>query len=200
MEAPEVFLLADIPWQFFCTLTFVKEDTSMEERRKMFFAWNRRSAEHFGLHFKKLLWALRHERGEITQRLHCHALIGGLRPNACNDRTCFWLEHSWESCTKPLVSRQHPRLKRQEQMSLICGHAKIRVYTPEAAGLAYFAKDLKSQGGFSIGKRQWNSGANQYEAAKFGTAAAVEFSESCSRFIAARQSRGAARPLRVGRG
>ena len=62
----------------------------------MWFKLARKVAKWHGVHFHRLLWALRQEPGEIGGRLHFHALIGGLPSYAVSVPTCFSIMAAWE--------------------------------------------------------------------------------------------------------
>src|SRR5258706_13619776 len=92
---PELNALSRVDWQFFCTLTFKKE-TSERVRLTMFFSWLRTIGENAGVHFKRMLWCLRVEKGEATGRLHFHSVIAGLPPHFVNRMTCMATMAIWE--------------------------------------------------------------------------------------------------------
>lgn len=56
---PELLALSNIQWQLFCTLTFKRERMGEGLRRSMLFAWLRKLAGNFGIHFGKVIWCLR---------------------------------------------------------------------------------------------------------------------------------------------
>jgi hypothetical protein len=93
---PEIYALSLIEWQLFLSLTFRSENLADAVRIKMFFALMREQADNFGVHFKQTIWCLRTEAGEITGRLHLHALIAGLPPHALTTATCFSFMRIWE--------------------------------------------------------------------------------------------------------
>jgi Outer membrane efflux protein len=59
-------------------------------------SWQRGQADSFGVHFKKTIWCLRREAGELTGRGHLHALIAGLPPHAMTTATGFSFMRIWE--------------------------------------------------------------------------------------------------------
>jgi hypothetical protein len=153
-------------------------------RRKYFFAFLRELASGVGLHFLSLLWLLRPENGEQTGRRHYHALVGGLPQHVLSDRYCLRLMAVWEH-QRPLVRRIGPDGKPQE-LSKFCGMARIRIFNPSLDGLEYclpsHGKEARSSG--------WSlSGANSYEANKFGGSTEVELSQSTAAYLKARQRR-----------
>lgn len=124
---PEVWTLEAIPWQFFASLTFrgtrlanrsLKASTT---RVSMWFALYRRFCRQFGIADRRLLWCLREEAGEVGGRMHLHALIGGVPAALVNERTCFWLMHTWDK-------------------TLRGGHARVRVYDSTLPGVEYVLK------------------------------------------------------------
>jgi len=147
---PEVHVLAHVDWQFFSSLSFKSLAVSRETWIKMYFALIRKQAENFGVHFYKILWALRYELGEQTGRPHFHALIAGLPNSAVQTRTCFSFMKIWEE--------------------LRGGNARVRVYEPALAGVEYVLK--------GVDEAYKNNGANLYELHKFGKSCDVMLSRS----------------------
>lgn len=96
MEAADIHVLKEVPWQFFGTLTFRKERLPERIRLSMFFALMRRTAKAHRVRFHRLLWCLRMEHGEATGRRHFHFLLAGLPSEATTIRTCFALKNGWE--------------------------------------------------------------------------------------------------------
>jgi hypothetical protein len=95
-DAPDVFVLERVSWQFFVSLTFRGVVPSIVGQDRMLFAWLRGAARRLGVHFHHLLWVSRRERGETFGREHFHLLIGGAPITRCN-RTSVWaLKNSWE--------------------------------------------------------------------------------------------------------
>jgi len=72
---PESYTREIVNWQFFGTLTYKKERMPERVRMTMLFSWLRKAAENFRVHFPKLVWVVRQERGETFGRLHHHVLI-----------------------------------------------------------------------------------------------------------------------------
>ncbi len=183
MEKPEVYALSRIDWQFFLTLTFVRENLPDSLRRKLWFAYVRTIAENFDVHFRCLVWLLRTERGELNGRFHYHALLSGLPPHVRTSATCFAFMAQWERL-KPQTNRKDAKGEIR-LLSKFCGMARVRVYNASMDGLDYFLPERRDCSPVSLR----SSGADTYEARKFGTADTVEFSESCARVMAARHSR-----------
>jgi hypothetical protein len=156
---PEIYALSLIEWQFFASLTFKSEKLTEAARIKLFFAVLRRQAEHFGVHFKRLIWCLRTERGEATGRLHYHALIAGFPQHARTVATCFSFMRIWEQ--------------------LGGGMARVTVYSPRLDGVGYVLK-----GGEAEYRR---AGGDYYETRKFGGRCDVMLSESIFRVIEGRR-------------
>ncbi len=152
---PEKHLLHTVGWQFFCTFTFKTLNVSEAVWLKMYFALMRKQADNFGVHFTKILWVLRKEKGEITQRPHFHALIAGLPASAVTPATCFSFMKIWES--------------------LRGGQARVRVYDSTLTGVEYVLK--------GVDEAYVNAGANWYELGKFGMRCDVMLSMSVIRHM-----------------
>lgn len=82
---------------------------------------------------RRLVWCLRAEAGELTCRLHFHALLDGLPDNARHPQTCFWLMHTWEEACHG-------------------GHARVRLYGPGLDGVGYVLKDLAGPNAYDSAK------------------------------------------------
>jgi hypothetical protein len=102
----ESHFLQFVKWDLFCTLTLPTHLVSAGDGRlgSVVFAWLRRVAAVRSVHFKRLLWCLRSEKGELTGRLHFHCLLGGL--GSCSIRDRFAMKNEWESITGAM-SRVH---------------------------------------------------------------------------------------------
>lgn len=115
-------------------------------RRAMQFQFLRRLAAMHGgqksedAAFKELTWVLREEFGEVTNRLHWHALVAGLRGSLVRSTTCLFMMGYWEGIGG--------------------GMARIRVYDAGQDGASYITKGL-NEDSFTSG------GANRYEIGKF---------------------------------
>ncbi len=73
------WLLEQVDWQIFGTLTFKQARLPERIRIGMFFSTLRKLANRLNLHFSRLVWALRPEGdGKLTHR-HFHFLIAGWR-------------------------------------------------------------------------------------------------------------------------
>jgi hypothetical protein len=92
---PDLGVLGRIRWQWFVTLTFKREVTHGRQD-SMVFAFLREAARKFGVHFHRLLWVRRRERGETFGREHLHLLIGGVSPMKVTRWSCFALKDLWE--------------------------------------------------------------------------------------------------------
>ncbi len=159
---PEKHLLDVVHWQFFCSFTFKTLKMSETAWMKMFFAMMREQADNFGVHFPDLMWVLRKERGEISARLHYHALIAGLPEHAVKPATCFSFMKIWE---------KHGG-----------GISRVRVYDPTLDGVGYVLKGVDAA--FA------NLGANWYELKKFGQRCDVTLSLRLIRHMQKRSSFG----------
>jgi hypothetical protein len=187
VEKPFVFALSRIEWQLFCSLTFVRENMPASLCRRYWFTFARAVAEIQGVHFRRLLWLLRSEFGEIGGRYHYHALIGGLSHHGLSMGMIFRLKRTWEQAL-PLVLRKD-EFGDYRKLSKFCGMARIRLFDPGMDALDY-CTDLESVDGGASG---WSlSGANSYEAKKFGKTETVEFSQSVARVMACRRYRDSA--------
>ena len=137
------------------------------------FAFFREAAHVAGVHFKKSMWCLRYETGEMTGRDHYHCLLSVGSPPTnphvpfrlllgsewVGIATCFYLMDFWEK-------------------KLRCGHARVRVFAPALGGAAYTCKDLAES----------LAGKDRYEFEKFFAPRTVlTLSESVFRFIDTRQ-------------
>lgn len=162
---PEIYALSLIEWQLFATLTFKSEKLADAVRIKMFFALMRRQADNFGVHFKKTIWCLRTEAGELTGRLHLHALIAGFPKHAISTATCFSFMRIWEE--------------------LNGGMPRVRPYSPLLDGVGYVLKGCESE--------YQRTGGNYYEAQRFGRYCDVMLSESVFRVLEGRRSIGVRR-------
>jgi hypothetical protein len=119
---------------------------SEKVRRSMQFQFLRRlAAMHDGeksadAAFKDLTWILREEFGEVTNRLHWHALVSGMKSSLVRPTTCLFMMGYWEGIGG--------------------GMARIRVYDARQDGASYVTKGL-TEDAFT------SSGANRYEVGKF---------------------------------
>ncbi len=152
---PEKHSLEIVPWQFFCTFTFKTLKVTETVWLKMYFAMMRDQAKNFGVHFLKILWVLRKEKGELSDRPHFHALIAGLPTSASSEATCFSYMKIWE---------RHAG-----------GQARVRLYDSTLAGVEYVLKGADDA--------LINAGANWYELGKFGTRCDVMLSMSLIRHM-----------------
>jgi len=143
MESPELLYLSEVRWQVFGGFSFKGSRPPAESvRLKMWFAALREVTAKLRLYFPSLLWVLRQERGEATQREHFHALIAGLPEQMVNVSTCFLIQKTWAA--------------------LGGGKAPVHLFDPRLAGVEYATKCLgveKSLGG------------DIYESSKFGSKA-----------------------------
>lgn len=156
VNAPELFVLRRIDWQFFCTLTFsdqradgVPVDWRRVEKLGPAFAFVREVAKLSGCHFRQLLWCVRSERGELNGRLHYHLLLGGVPSRRADSRHAGVLKTLWFR-------------------TLGFGHADVRTWDGRDA-VAYISDSASS----------WTyNGANAYELGKYGTTERIVLSDS----------------------
>ena len=137
METALTYTLQRVHWQFFGTLTFKSAKLPERVRVSMFFALVRCVCRWHKVPFRKCLWALRQESGEIGGRLHFHFLIAGLPSYAVQDATSMSIKAQWERIGG--------------------GMARVRKYDSREQGLEYLLKCLSVK----------NAGANLYEVSKF---------------------------------
>lgn len=129
METGDTYVLGQIEWQLFGSLTWSGSDdiVSRKCRRALssWFALARRVCRWHGLYFPGLLWAVRAERGEISGRPHLHFLMGGLPVGAASRGLCRSIEAVWD--------------KKLHQ-----GMARVRIFgrNPTDSGLAYLLEGL----------------------------------------------------------
>ncbi len=121
--SPDLWLLKDLRWQFFLSLSFASDRLSEAVRQRKARAFFNKTAEQLGLAPRRLPWCLRGENGEHTGRRHSHALLTGLPETALSPQTCFWLMHTWEKGVRG-------------------GIARARLYEPALDGVGYVLKDL----------------------------------------------------------
>ena len=159
---PEIYALSLIEWQLFASLTFQSVNLADAVRIKMFFALMRKQADNFGVHFKKTIWCLRIEAGELTGRLHLHALIAGFPEHALTTATCFSFMKIWEG--------------------LNGGMARVTIYSPLLDGVGYVLKGCEAE--------YQRAGGDYYEARKFGGNCDVMLSESIFRVLEGRRQIG----------
>lgn len=170
---PETWSLYSIPWQFFCTLTYVRSDLREPSHKAgvirctMAFAFWRSVARRFGVPDSRILWVLRDEAGEKNGGMHVHMLIGGLHPWVINTATCFWMMDKWKGINglqpgSAEAKRLHP--------------ARVRMYEPDLPGVDYICD-------------QEISPANAYETSKFGKVTAPMISKSVVAYLRASQDR-----------
>ena len=164
MHNPELHALAAVNWQYFCSFSFRSEKHCARFGPQMFVALLRIQARSFGVHFSRLLWCLRRERGESTSRWHFHAVIAGLPPSAAA-RNCLALMSQWES--------------------LGGGIARVSVYNSSLDGLDYI---LKGSGLTGSTAARW--AGDYHELSKFGGSCDVTLSESVCRHLRNRSRSG----------
>ena len=100
--------------------------------------------------FKETIWCLRTEAGEVTGRLHLHALIAGFPKRAITTPTCFAFMRIWEG--------------------LNGGMARVTLYSPLLDGVGYVLKGCEAD--------CQRAGGDFYETQKFGKRCDVMLSES----------------------
>jgi len=151
MDNPEIFAVGSLPWQLFISLTFARSNdvepsrAGQIKRRKQFFAFLRKAAEISGVHFSRLLWVLREEAGETTQRLHLHALLAGLPPEKLRRSLVFSLKAFWDW---------------QGKTGIRAGTARISLYNVNLPGVRYVLKGVKEIGsGSSYELSKFRSGS-----------------------------------------
>jgi hypothetical protein len=141
METALTYTLQRVHWQFFGTLTFKSAKLPERVRLGMFFALVRSACRWHKIPFRKCVWVLRQEHGEIGGRLHFHFLIAGLPLYAVQVATAMSIKAQWQE--------------------LGGGMARVRKFDSREQGLEYLLKDLNVT----------NAGANLYEVTKFSYSA-----------------------------
>jgi len=168
MESADVYILSQVDWQFWITLSFKSDALQSEKlRQSLWFALLRDLAGWWRKDFRNLLWVRRAETGEISARLHWHAVLGGLPDEASSRPTCFAIKNDWER--------------------LGGGMARVYVYDKRRTALAYM---LDLPGVSSCGPQStgvMSDGAQDYESRKFGQAGLVTFSEGLTRLLRRRR-------------
>lgn len=140
--------LSKIDWQFFCSLTLKKELRNDDWAVKKFFGLMRELAGWNHVHFLKMIWCLRSEDGEITERRHYHALLGGLPEHTIHVGTAMSIKAQWEK--------------------LGGGFARVFVFNPTLGGVDYVLQALREVEEGLSGKVGVHSlGASVYEMSKF---------------------------------
>jgi len=124
METGLTYTLQRVHWQFFGTLTFKSARLPERVRLSMFFALVRYICCWHKVPFRKCVWALRQEHGEITGRLHFHFLIAGLPLYAVQVATAMSIKAQWERIGG--------------------GMARVREYDSREQGLEYLLKCLNA--------------------------------------------------------
>ena len=180
MESPDVYVLSQVTWDFFVTLTFGCEDRVLLKvpervRYAMLFRWLREVAEQGKVHFPSLLFAVRDENGETGGRPHFHALLGNTEQRP-SQRSCHRIRHAWSS---------------QEG---IAGMARCTVFDPLRDAGSYLTKPETwasdtTTGGLRIAAHA-RTGGDVYESRKFGSDVVekLTISQSVYRYIAAKRA------------
>ena len=128
------------------------------------FAFFREAAHVAGVHFKKSMWCLRYETGEMTGRDYYHCLLSVLGSEWVGIATCFYLMDFWE---KKLRCGHARRGGGGEQRRLVGGRV-VRVFAPALGGAAYTCKDRVegNSGGWQVAGSPF-TGKDRYEFEKF---------------------------------
>lgn len=178
---PETYVLQNVPWQLFCTLTFEGEQWTVGRRFKCFHAWVRQLGKSYGIPDRFLLWSGRYELGEVNGRPHFHALLAGLRETRAVKQDVFRAVKLWEG--------------------LRAGFAHVRPYDDALDGVDYILKSAKAlhsdvSDGLVAGTlnlRRSGAGANAYESRKFdGRASEVLIGPGVWSYVARRRACGVA--------
>jgi hypothetical protein len=149
-DSPLTWSLRRENWQLFATLTFNEKSVSKARKLTPFFTWVREVARVKRVHYKSIVWALRLELGESTQRPHYHVLIAGLPANEVSRPTCGVLENLWRGLGFGKV-------------------VDVRLWDGRDA-VSYIADGLPDL----------NAGANSYEVGKYGGKGVERFEVSHS--------------------
>lgn len=130
-------------WKLFVTLTWSGEPPTSAGQRRLLFAHLYRIARTYRIPFRRLLWVVRQENGEQTNRPHYHVLIGW-RGEKATISQCFTLNSLWQKTARS------------------CGWARHYVYNPGEDCVNYITK------GLSTGLGDFRLAESNYEAGKFG--------------------------------
>lgn len=112
-----------VRWQFFCTFTMGDHNGHCPPLSWFIKGWYsviRDIEKTLSYAPKSLLWVLRVEHGELTQRTHLHCLMAGLRRPHLNKSTCFFIMAAWEKHTR--------------------GIARVRTWEPGLDAVSYITK------------------------------------------------------------
>jgi len=99
------YVLGQVPWEYFCTLTYPDPVPGSGVRAKMGFAFLYEAAHWYKRPFGQLLWALREEPGELKGRLHFHMLLASGEDHRPSRSGAFALEARWR-----WVKGGHPKI------------------------------------------------------------------------------------------
>ncbi|XHR30345.1 MAG: hypothetical protein ACFUZC_07245 [Chthoniobacteraceae bacterium] len=173
MESPDVYILAQVNWEFFATLTFKVAKLPARVRYNMLFQWLRSTAASGCVYFPEMLWAVRAELGEQTERFHFHALLGA-------------------TGLKPVLYSCHNIRKRWSGLEGSAGMARVTVFDPRRDAGSYLTKpelfETTSRRGLRL-EGETRVGGDIHESAKFGASTVDELtiSKSVYRLIAAKR-------------
>lgn len=116
----DTYYLNKVRWQFFGTLTFKTEIPPEFIRLSMFYKLMRQTAKAQRIHFQRLPWCLKQERGDTLGTLHFHFLLTGLPKRSVTEKTCRQIESKWRSGGG--------------------GISKVTLFNPSLSGCDYLAK------------------------------------------------------------
>jgi hypothetical protein len=111
-----------VGWEWFGTLTWSGRVPSPGRARKLWFAYQYEIAALADRPFSSLVWCLRSELGEKTERHHYHFLLGNLGLSA-SKTTAFRMMWLWDKKLK-------------------CGHARLSPWDPSLNGISYVTECL----------------------------------------------------------
>jgi len=174
-QTPDAYVLKNVNWNLFATLTFSEGSMSDRRRYHVLFAWLRTVAETYGQKFGDSLWCTRRERGETFGRVHFHALLAGLCDSP-TQRDVFRVLRLWESFGAGfgLVRRFNNALDGIDYMT-----------DPNKAWTVSAADGLTSG---ELTRRGSHAAANAYEALKFDSMASeVEIARAVFRHVGGRR-------------
>lgn len=164
MALPESEVIAKYRyWRVFGTGTWSSPEVPSDlVQRRLVFAFLYRVSDLSCLPYRRLVWALRHERGEKTGREHYHWLIGAQEWTPTLT-AMFQMNHLWDNLPK-------------------CGFSRNHLFNPALNGVEYVTKCLS--GSALVG----SVGGDFYESSKFGSARSeVTLSNSLVRVVAGRR-------------
>lgn len=138
LGTPDSWCLGRVEWDIFGTLTWATVPPISVQEKCIAELIRRVAKQVYNVQSHlDILYAVRHEFGEKTNRHHQHVVIGAYHtPPTTNKKTIAkQIEYIWENEVKAKVSKQHKPC---------VGFAKIRPYDSSKAGADYICKPALS--------------------------------------------------------